>query len=245
MKKALGMILLPVLILTIGVYVYSQDDVETTQKKESSPIATVQTTRKLLTTLDAQLIDLQKKIAEHSERLAGVFAKWKQAGKIKQTEQWNQVKSGIHTLLSEVKMITQSFERIEKLRRNKELFDILTLLVAESEKITPQIGDMKYIMQLTSLYGKSIFNDKILEKIARELKIEAPKKEEKLDFGYGTFEGFDDSSFNDSSFNDSSFNDSSFDFDSDFDNTNFDTTDFDSFDFGSDLGVDSEGEFYF
>jgi hypothetical protein len=137
-------------------------------------------------------------------------------------------------------MITQSFERIEKLRRNKELFDILTLLAAESEKITPQIGDMKYIMQLTSLYGKSIFNDKILEKIARELKIEAPKKEEKLDFGYGTFEGFDDSSFDDSSFDDSSF-----DFDSDFDNTNFDTTDFDSFDFGSDLGVDSEGEFYF
>lgn len=227
--KKIYVFLFSLSVLSAGLYVYSQDE-ENEQKKEvnTQPVATIQATKRLLISLDTELTNLQKSISEHSERLAGVFAKWKREGKIKQAEQWNQIRSGINTILSEIKITTQDFDHIEKLRRNKELFEMLTKLNTESQKITPKAGDIQYIMQLSSLYGKSIFNDKLLEKIKSMLKIEEPKekKDETEQFKfeaypyeepafeeYGQFGGFDDGSFDDADsgfgydFDDSEFGD--------------------------------------
>ena len=163
-------------ILGIFIYAQSQNEKEI-EKKEVEPVASFAATKELLENLVRQLINLQKNIAEHSERLAGVFAKWKREGKIQSAEQWSQAKSTIQKLASELKIIANNRDLVEKLRKNKELFDILTSLnresdtiVSKTQKIIPQI------MTLSSLYGKSVATDKVLEKIEM---LKPPEKSEK------------------------------------------------------------------
>ncbi len=152
-------------ILGIFIYVQSKNEKEI-EKKEIEPVASFAATKKLLENLDHQLVSLQKKISEHSEKLAGVFAKWKREGRIQYTEQWNQTKDNIQKLASELKIMANNRDLVEELRRNKELFDIFVSLNKESqEKISNIQGTIPQIMSLSSLYGKSIATDKVLEKI--------------------------------------------------------------------------------
>ncbi len=171
-----------VAILGIFIYVQSQNEKQI-EKKEVEPVASFAATKELLESIDRQLTNLQKNISEHSERLAGVFAKWKREGKIQHEGQWNQTKSNIQKLASELKIMKNNRDLVEKLRKNKELFDILTNLNKESQvRISKAPKTISQIMSLSSLYGKSVATDKVLEKIESMLKPEkkAPGDLEKV-----------------------------------------------------------------
>ena len=177
MKKYTILLCCTVTILGIFIYVRSQNETPK-EEKVTEPVANIPASKQLLTNLERQLITLQIKMSEHSQRLAGVYAKWKREGKIKQAEQWDQTKNGIIKLLSELKIVKNSSDLIEKLRRNKELFEMLSLLNKEVQQITVrQPKEMALIMQLASLYGKTIFNNKLLEKIEKLTPV-APKEKD-------------------------------------------------------------------
>jgi hypothetical protein len=236
MKRALYFVLSVVMMFSVGLYLHSkQESSEKSKEQPAEPVATIAVTKQLLAKLEDQLTLFQRKNSEQSERLAGVFAKWKQAGKIKQAEQWNQVRSGIDALLSIVQIIRNDFERMQQLRRNKDLFTALRTLQVESQKITPQMGDTRFLMQSASLYGKRIFEDKLLEKLKGETAVAPEKKKSDSsqydsidtsfysDSGSGFDSDLDFNEFDDSPSNEESYDDYDFDFGSDFD---FDDSDF-------------------
>ncbi len=165
MNKNILVALSSVAILGMFIYTQSQNEKQI-EKKEAEPVASFDEAKKLLESIDRKLINLQKNISEYSEKLAGVFDKWKREGKIQYEGQWNQTKGNIQKLASELKIIANNRELVEKLRRNKELFDILASLNKESDTIVSKVQKaIPQIMNLTSLYGKSIATDKVLDKI--------------------------------------------------------------------------------
>jgi len=233
MKRALYFALSIVMMFSIGLYLHSKQESSVTPKeKPAEPVATLAATKQLLMKLEDQLTLFQRKNSEQSERLAGVFAKWKRAGKIKQAEQWNQVRGGIDALLSSLQMIRNDFERMQKIRRNKDLFTSLRTLETESQKITPQMGDTRFLMQSASLYGKRIFEDKLLEKLKSETTVAPEKKktdsqDDQTDTSfyadYDEYSDLDFAEYDDSSLSAESYGDYDFDFGSDFD---FDDSEF-------------------
>ncbi len=224
--------IITITLLAAGLYIQSSDTSHIKSQKPAEPVATLAATKQLLIKLQDQLQLFQRKNAAQSERLSGVFAKWKQAGKIKQAEQWNKVRNGIDALLSNIQIILNNFDHMQKLRRDKELFTALSTLEKESQKVTPQMGDTRFLMQSASLYGKRIFEDKLLDKL-KGLTTVAPQKEKKeeKDQYDQSFEFDFDSDFNFDDFNDSH-------------NDSFDSEDFvfDDFDGGFEFDDD---DFYF
>lgn len=226
MKRVLISII-TITLLVASLYIQSSDTSQIKSEKPAEPVATLATTKQLLMKLRDQLQLFQRKNAAQSERLSGVFAKWKQAGKIKQAEQWNKVRNGIDALLSYIQMVLNNFDYMQKLRRNKELFTALNTLEKESQKFSPQMGDTRFLMQSASLYGKRIFEDKLLDKL-KELTTVAPQKEKEEKINQiDQYDSFD------------------FDSDSDFDLNTFDNSYDDSF-YSEDLSFDDfDGGFDF
>lgn len=205
MKKALSFIIFIIFAsgLSIQSQNLSQEQPEEQQKKETEqaePVASLAATKKLLQSLQDQLTFFQRQNSEQSERLAGVFANWKRAGKIKQAEQWNQVRNGMNALLSIIQTILNHHERLQKLRHNKEVYDALRQLDQDAHKITPERGDTRYLMQSASLYGRQIFEKKLLEELQKVTAVTAPKEEKQpesfetkmpIDFEGLNFDEFD------------------------------------------------------
>ncbi len=170
MNKNVLIVFSSIVILGMFIYVQSQNE-KKTKKKEAEPVASLSAAKELLVDLGRQLTNLQVKISEHSEKLGGIFSKWKKEGKIQHAGQWNQTKSNIQKLASVLKIMANNRDLVEKLRRNEELFKILANLYKESQdKISNVQGTIPQIMSLSALYGKSIATDKVLDKIENMLK---------------------------------------------------------------------------
>ena len=193
MKRNRILILSSIVILSMFVYVRSQSEQDSEKKAPAAPIPAI-TIKAVLESLDRQLINLQKKIAEHKERLPLIFAKWKREGKMKLAEQWHQTNHAITQLASELKQITNSRDSTEKLRRDNELFTLLVNLNKEAKVVAQEkLKDTAYMMKLAFLFGKSVFTDKLLEKItAMEAQKEPEKKDaETVDVSYDSYASFD------------------------------------------------------
>ncbi len=232
MKRNKILILSSIVILSMFVYVRSQNEQDAEKQAPAASVIPAITVKAVLESLDRQLVNLQKKIAEHAERLPLIFAKWKREGKMKLAEQWHQTNHAITQLASELKQIANNQGLTEKLRRDNELFTLLVNLNKEAKAVSQEtLKDTAYMMKLAFLFGKSVFTDKLLEKIkAMESQKEPEKKAgEIIDTSYGSYDPFDQFS--------SGAVDGDYAFEEDFSFDDFgDFDDFDSFDDYGDFG---------